>query len=221
MYLRLVVFTSLGVVDQVSALGLTVLQVSVRHGLSVPLNAVVAAHNGEVSEGNLSRSAHLGVRNTEELSLDLLGGDLKLKVSAVVSLGPHQRLSVLDEALRDLVGGRRSDVLAEGGGRADARSAELHTDGTGTALGAVGAVVEPGQVANPVDVGVTSENDVVANVVLVEGLQGAVLAGQVAVPSIHVEWRRSTVQGGQVQLREDCNTVRKKETPLDTKEITY
>lgn len=66
-------------------------------------------------------------------------------------------------------------------------------------------MIEPGQITDPVDVGVSREHDVVANVVLVEGLQGAVLAGQVAIPSIHVVGSLSAIHGGQVQLREDCN----------------
>lgn len=172
---------------------------------------VGAAGNSEVGQGDLERSTLLDVRNAEVLSLDLLGGDLELEVAAVVSLGPLQRRGVLDDALGDLVGGRRGDVLAEGRRGGHGRSGEFDTDGAGAGVGVVGGVVEPGQVADPVDVGVTREHDVVADVVLVESLQGTVPVGQVAVPSVHVEWLCGAVLDGLVQLREDCDGLVRRE----------
>ena len=63
--------------------------------------------------------------------------------------------------------------------------------------------VEPDEVGDPVGVGVAGEDDVVGDVVGVEGLEGAVTVGLVAVPGVVVEGVDVAVGDGFVDARED------------------
>lgn len=197
--------------DDVSLHDLPILEESVRHDstsghiVRVPFQTVVAALNSEVSQGDFPSITLLGGSHAEEMSSNLFWGDMEFKVTAVVSLRPLQRLTVSDNPLGDLVCRRNSGVLSKRGGRADGCSAEFHTDGAGPAAGVVWAVVEPGQVTDPVNVGISRDYDVVANVVIVEGLQGPVLARHIAIPSIQVQWLFRPILECHVQLREYCN----------------
>jgi len=60
-------------------------------------------------------------------------------------------------------------------------------------------VVEPDQVADPVGVGVAGDDDVVADVVFVECLEGAVAVGLIAIPGVVVEGVGVTVGNGLVE----------------------
>ena len=54
------------------------------------------------------------------------------------------------------------------------------SNGTFSCGGVVGVVVEPNKVADPVSVGVAGDDNVVADVVVVEGLEGAIAVGLIS-----------------------------------------
>lgn len=121
---------------------------------------------------------------TIKLSRDLLRGDRKLAVSSVVTFLPHQFRVLLNQRLRvrvrpvngtSLVSGHNTGTCCTG-----ARHGKLGANGTLASLGVVISLAEPDNVRYPILVAVTSKEDVVVNVVVVQLFQSAIAVGDMS-----------------------------------------
>lgn len=127
---------------------------------------------------------------------------MKLKVSAVVELRPLKLFIVSDESLRGLVGIGNRNVLSIGRGGSECSPGKFNTNGTSAGLGIVRLVVDPSHIAHPVGMRITRNHDVVVDLVVVEGLECAVLVGQISIPGVDVQ-RVLAVGNGLIEARED------------------
>lgn len=152
-----------------------------------PVQAVLAGHDGEVGQRDLSRVAGHDGRHAEVQRVDLARRDVQLVVAAVVDLLPLQLAVGAHEPLGRLHAAGDGDVGAVGRRRRDGRAAELDADGALARGRVVGVVVQPHQVRHPVGVAVARDHDVVGDVVAVQRLVRAVAVGLVPVPRVVVE----------------------------------
>ena len=157
----------------------------------------------EIRQTNLIRISGPRGGEPEVISHDRRLADLKLKVAAVVNLGPLQLAVGADEDVTDIVCAGDGDVLAERGGAGDGGAGEFDADGAGACFRVVGLIVEPDEVADPVGVRVARQHDVVADVVRVQRLEGPVAVSLVAVPGVVVQRVLVAESDGEVEARED------------------
>ena len=110
--------------------------------------------------------------------------DVQLEVAAVVELGPLQFAVVFGEQGAVAVGFGDGDVLPVGTRAGDCGAGKFDANAAFSRGRIVGVLVEPDEVADPVSVGVAGDDDVIVDVVAVEGLERAVSIGLIAIPSI-------------------------------------
>jgi hypothetical protein len=117
-------------------------------------------------------------------SSELLGGDVELVVTAVVTLSPLELPVVAHKssgAIARVCDAATCTVTARGDGSAG----ELDTNGTNAGGLIVGSLVEPHEVRNPVGVGVASKKRGVVDLVGVEVVEGAVAVRGVALDKVN------------------------------------
>lgn len=138
----------------------------------------------EIRQRNLKRIASRDRRATPVLRLDLLLGDVQFGVAAVVPLLPLEFWIVADKVATYLFVGCNStfEAIARG-----ARDSELDADRALARGGVVWLLLEPDEIRHPVLMAVAGEHDGVANVVVIEVLQSAVLAAEIAIPCVGVD----------------------------------
>lgn len=146
---------------------------------------------------------------------DTIGGDAEIRrvddvivdgefvIASIVRFLPLQLGIGVHEPRAAEIGHEHADVLSEWARAGHRGAGELHPYGSRARVGIVRMRVEPHEVADPVRVRVTGEEDRVVDLVVVQVLQGAVAVGDIAVPLIVVKGIFWAKFGGSVDSGED------------------
>ena len=160
---------------------------STGHTRRTPIQSVGPAQNGEVGQADLIRVPVDNGWQAKVARIDRIMANLQFKVSTIIQLIPLQFAIGADEPSAGIVGCCNGDVVASGAWTRHGSTSKFHSNGAFAGSGVVGLVVEPDKIADPVCVRVAGDDDIIANVVGVEGVECAVAVGLVAVPGVIVE----------------------------------
>lgn len=150
----------------------------------IPRKRIRAVHHREIRQADLVRVAVHHRWHAEVQRSHVVVRDLQFVVAAVVQFRPLQFAVECRQEVAGVVGPRDGDVLSRGAGARHGGAGEFDAHATFARLRVVVVLVEPDQVADPIGVRVAGDDDVVADVVLVECLECPVTVGLVAVPGI-------------------------------------
>lgn len=198
--------TGLGVVGSISLHNLAKLE-STTLNLSTSnrsLQLVCARLDSKVGERDLVRISVDNCGQTKVVGLDLVIRNVQLKVAAIINVVPLQLRIGTDKPSAGIISGGQSDILSVRARRRDGRTGELNTNTVVAEAAVVVDVVKPDKIADPRSVAVTRHDNVVADIVLVEMVQGTVAVCLVAIPGVVIEGVDVAISGGLVDAGENC-----------------
>lgn len=176
-----------------------------RHG--IPLEGVRSTEHREVGQTDFFRAPGPRVGDSKKVGLDGLLADVKLEITSVVQLGPLQFAVIRQQRAADLVGRCDGDVLTTRARAGNGGAGKFDPDASFPRGRVILMFAEPDQITDPVGMRIPGNDDVVANLVFVEGLESSVPVGVIAIPSIVVERIDVTVRLRLVKSREDCQDL--------------
>ena len=115
------------------------------------------------------------------MRVDRVMGYAQFKVSTIVELAPLQLAVVANQIITGVVGLLDRDVLSSWTRTRDCSASKLYPNAALSSLLIIRMLVKPDQITDPTGMRVTCDHDIVADVVLVKRLEGAVAVCQVAI----------------------------------------
>lgn len=112
---------------------------------------------------------------------------MQFEVATVIKFRPLQFTIGGDEVITGVIGSFDRDVVAVGTRARYRGTGKLHANTALPGVGIIGMFIEPDQIADPIGMGISRDNNVVPNIVIVKSLECSVSVRLIAVPSIIIE----------------------------------
>lgn len=171
-------------------------------GDGISMQGVFATENGKVGQADLVGVSIDHGGHAEEARVDGAVADVQLEIASIIQFRPLEFAVVRHQEAALVVGRLDGDVLAIRTRARYRRPGKFHPDAAFPRLRVVGMVAQPDQITDPVCVGISSHDDVVSDVVLVQRLICAISVRLIAIPRIIIQWIDIAVGNGLVETGE-------------------